>query len=85
MAGRSVRFWEELASCDLHRGREEKSTGNIAEADDEVDSESNGGRVKENWNIVQKKGKRSKVVKSDENVTLYLVGVRFVNDEQLIE
>ena len=58
----------------------------MAEADDdEVDSESNGGRINENWNIVQKKGKRSKVEYSNENVTSYHVGVQFVNEEQLIE
>lgn len=48
-------------------------------------SESNGGRIKENLNIVQKKGKRRKVEYSEENVTWYLVGVPFVNEEQLNE
>ena len=57
----------------------------MAEADDEVNSESNSGRIKENWNIVQKKGKGSKVEYREENVTSYLVGVRFVNEEQLNE
>ena len=65
----------------LELGEKKKMT----EADDEVDSESNGGRVKEKSNLVQKNGKRSKVVYSDKNVTSYLVGVRFVNEEQLIE
>lgn len=40
-------------------------------------------KIKENWSIVQENGKRSKVVYSDENVPSYLVGVRFVNEEQL--
>jgi hypothetical protein len=56
----------------------------MAEADDEVDSESNGCRIKENSNIVQKNGKRSKVEYTYENVTLCLVGVWLVN-EQLIK
>lgn len=51
----------------------------------EVDSESNCGRIKENWNIAQNNGKLSEVVYRDENVTLYHVGVRFINEEQLIE
>ncbi|KAK6320166.1 hypothetical protein J4Q44_G00092730 [Coregonus suidteri] len=55
----------------------------MAEADDEVESESNGGRIMENLSIVQKNGKRSKVAYSDENDPSYLVGVRFVNEEQL--
>ena len=55
----------------------------MAEADNEVDSESNVDRIKENWSIVQKNGKLRKVVYSDENVPSYLVGVWFVNKEQL--
>lgn len=54
----------------------------MPKVDDEVDS--NGGRIKEHWNIVKKKGKQRKVEYSD-NVTSYLVGVRFVNEEQMIK
>ena len=39
----------------------------MVEADADVDCESNGGRIKENWNIVQNNGKRSKVVYSPQN------------------
>lgn len=48
----------------------------------EVDPEY-GRRTKENWNIVGKNGKRSKVVYSDENDPSYLIGVLFLNEEQL--
>ena len=50
-----------------------------------VESRRIGGRIKGNWKIVQNNTKWSKVVYSDENATWYLVGVRFVNEKQLIE
>jgi hypothetical protein len=55
----------------------------MAEAEVEVNSEYHGDRFKENWSIVQKNGKRSKVVYSDEKDPSYLVGVQYVNEEQL--
>ena len=47
---------------------------------DEVDSEYNGGRIKENWSIVLN---NAKVEYSDENDPSYLLRVQFVNEEQL--
>ena len=55
----------------------------MAEAEDEVDSDYNDGRIKENWSIVQNNGERRKVVYSDENDPSHLVGVRLVNEETL--
>jgi hypothetical protein len=43
----------------------------------------NGGRIKDNLSIVQNNGKWSKVVYSEENAPPYLIGVRFVSEQQL--
>lgn len=57
-----------------------------------MDIDSNGGRsqIEDDGTVVQKNGKRTKVVlenkmKSPAGVPIYLVGVRFFEDEQLDE
>lgn len=57
-----------------------------------MDLDSNGGRsqIEDDGTVVQKNGKRTKVVlenkmKSSAGVPIYLVGVRFFEDEQLDE